>query len=370
MHLQNMKKSIISCLLFLTCFSINIYAQPLVAGFSKTEYITMLQLAYRQVQPESEIAKATAPGGYKLLYRSPEMGLDNRWDLWVNDNNTAVISIRGTTREMVSWLANFYAAMVPATGHLQLEENYRFDYHLADDTKAAVHIGWLISTGMLVRDILPRLDSLYKSGSRQFFITGHSQGGGITYLLTAHLRSLQKSGRLPSDIRFKTYASAAPKPGNLYFAYAYEAETAGGWAFNVVNASDWVPETPVSIQTIDDFNKVNPFTDARAAIKKHKFPACLILKRAYRKLSKPPAKARNNYQKYLGNMVSKLVKQHLPGFEAPPYFNSSNYCRTGQTIVLLPDEHYRELFPDSKEKIFIHHLFDPYFYLAGKLPND
>lgn len=370
MQSQTMKKSLICLLLLLQCVTFITYAQPLAAGFSKSEYITMLQLAYRQVQPETEIAKSGGPGGFRLIYRSPEMGLDNRWDLWINDSNTAVISIRGTTRDMVSWLANFYAAMVPASGYLQLENNYRFDYHLADDSKAAVHIGWLISTGILVRDILPKIDSLYHSGGRQFYITGHSQGGGITFLLTAHLRSLQKTGKLPSDIRFKTYASAAPKPGNLYFAYAYEAETAGGWAFNVVNASDWVPETPVSIQTIDDFNRVNPFTDAKTAIKKQKFPACLILKKAYRKLSRPPAKARNNYQKYLGNMVSKLVKQHLPEFQPPPYFNSSNYCRTGQTIVLLPDDHYRELFPDSREKIFIHHLFDPYFYLAGKLPND
>jgi hypothetical protein len=50
----------------------------------------------------------------------------------------------------------------------------------------------------------------------------------ISYLLTAYLYHLQKSGRLQADIRFKTYASAGPKPGNLYFAYQYEAMTKGG----------------------------------------------------------------------------------------------------------------------------------------------
>ncbi len=58
-----------------------------------------------------------------------------------------------------------------------------------------------------------------KAGIRNFYLLGHSQGAAINFLVTAHLRHLQKTGRIPADVRFKSYRSAAPKPGNLYFAY-------------------------------------------------------------------------------------------------------------------------------------------------------
>ena len=105
-------------------------------------------------------------------------------------------------------------------------------------------------------------------GKKEFFITGHSQGGALAYLLTAHLLIMQENGIIPSDVRFKTYCSAAPKPGNLYFAYYYEKMTQQGWAYNTVNALDWVPESPFSIQTVNDFNAINPFRDAKKAMKK------------------------------------------------------------------------------------------------------
>ncbi len=101
---------------------------------------------------------------------------------------------------------------------------------------------------------------------------GHSQGGAIAYLLTAHFYNLQQQGKLPADIRFKTYCSAAPKPGNLYFAYDYETTTRGGWACNVVNAADWVPETPFSVQTVSDFNTTNPFVNAKKGNQQTKVP--------------------------------------------------------------------------------------------------
>jgi pimeloyl-ACP methyl ester carboxylesterase len=286
------------------------------------------------------------------------MGLQNRWDLWMsNDSTVAVISIRGTTGTAASWLANFYAAMVPAKGYLQLEKNYRFDYHLADDPKAAVHTGYLVSSGMLARDILPRLDSLTSHGIRNIIITGHSQGGGIAYLLTAYLYSLRNTGRIPGNTVIKTYCSAAPKPGNLYFAYAYEAMTASGWAYNVVNSSDWVPEMPVSVQTTGDYNDVNPFTHAVPTIKKQKFFTRILLMRAYRKLSNRPRKSLEDYQELLGDKLYIFISKSLPEFEKPEYFNSINYVRTGKTIVLLADEQYKIAFPDDDKQNFMHHYY-------------
>jgi hypothetical protein len=68
--------------------------------------------------------------------------------------------------------------------------------------------------------------------------------------MNAQLKHYQTTGKIPKDIRFKTYCSAAPKPGNLYFSYDYEADNQIGWSFTVVNGADWVPELPVSIHPL------------------------------------------------------------------------------------------------------------------------
>lgn len=328
----------------------------------------LLKVCARHGSPE--YAKhIAAPQHSAFVYRSPVMGLENQWDLYMRDDNVAIISIRGTTASQTSWLANFYAAMVPAVGELRLSDTETFRYHLADNPKAAVHVGWLLSTAYLSRDILPKLDSLQQRGVKDVIVMGHSQGGAIAYLLTAYLYRLQKVGRLNPDIRIKTYCSAAPKPGNLFFAYDYEAMTQGGWAFNVVNTADWVPETPVSVQTLNDFNTTNIFAIAPGLIKKQKIPLRWIGKYAYNRLSKPTARAQRRYEKYLGRMVSKQVVKHLPAFITPDYYHSTDFVRTGNTIVLRADEAYYKLFADSKENVFIHHFFEPYLYLAERLPD-
>ena len=155
---------------------------------------------------------------------------------------------------------------------------------------------------------LSQKDSLYITGDRDFIIMGHSQGGAIAYLLTAYLYNLQKLGSLPADIRLKTYCSAGPKPGNLYFAYEYEALTQMGWAYNVVNSADWVPETPFSIQTLDDFNTTNPFTDAKGALGEQGFFKGFVLKSMYNKMDRKTKKAMKYYCKNLGKRLGKMLQ--------------------------------------------------------------
>lgn len=361
------------------CLSKLVSAQFLKAGFDSNEYKEMLRIAMYQayeVDKWNTITDVDAPYHFQQAYRSPEMGLDNRWDLWLYapisfenmyqgaDIKVAVISTRGTTGEAASWLANLYAAMVPAKGSLKVADDYTFNYNLSDDDKAGVHIGWLLGMAYLSRDMLPRIDSCYKAGYRDFILTGHSQGAGITFLLTSHLYHLQRTGRLPKDIRFKTYCSAAPKPGNLYYAYSYENDTRAGWGYTVVNSADWVPEVPVAIQTEDDFNRTSLFRNAKTFVKKQKFPKNIALGYVYRKLTKPAKKARKQYKKYLGKMVSKYVTPQLDGFEPPKqYFNSNNYVRTGSMIVLYPKADYYKRFPDNSTNIWEHHFIPPYMYL-------
>jgi hypothetical protein len=362
-----MKRKYIA-LLVLILSTTFVTAQKLKPGFSKAEYIEMLRLTIRHFDTAEFIQRIPGPKNFNRAYRSRVMGLDNRWDLWTNGDGVGAISVRGTTAKPVGWLENFYAPMVPAKGTIKLADDFDFTYALSQNPKAAVHLGWLIGTAFLARDIVPKIDSCYQTGMKDFIIIGHSQGGAISYLITSYLRSLQQQKRLPADIQFKTYCSAGPKPGNLFYAYEYESATFG-WAFNVVNSADWVPEVPISIQTVNDFNKTNAFVNARPFIRKQKFPVKLALKHMYNNLEKPPLKAQRKYEKYLGNALSKRVKKVLPGYVTPAFVHSTAYVRTGTFIVLLADAEYFTKFPDSKEKIFTHHHFDPYLYLADKLPD-
>ncbi len=354
--------STLSLLFFI--FSVEVSgAKNLKPGFDIHEYAELLKLTSKN---SDHIFGATMPSPeqFKLQYRSPVSGLDNVWELWLRPDNTAAISVRGSTETTESWMANFYAAMVPAKGTLQLGKNRTFDYVLAQHPQAAVHVGWLLSAAYMAEDIVQKIDSGYKAGITDFFIVGHSQGGGISFMLTAYLYNLQKEGKLPDDIRFKTYCSAGPKPGNPYFANEYALAAREGWAFNVVNVDDWVPEVPFSIQTVHDMNATNPFVLADKTIRKQPLLKRMVFKSVYRKMTKPAIKAQRNYQRYLGKMVSKSVSKHLSDFSAPGYYNSNFYVSTGRTILLKGSENYYRKYPQISEKFMTHHSFDAYLTLA------
>lgn len=347
----------------------NINAQHLKPGFDKEEFIDLLNIGAHTTTNKKYFDSFELPQKFSLLYQSNQIGLDNLWQLWLSKDSVAVISIRGTTTTSLSFLANFYAAMAPAKGVLNLEKDFSFAYNLSNNDKSAVHTGFLISTAYLARDIIPKIDSLYKyMGVKEFIIAGHSQGGAITYLLTSHLENLKETGQLPKDIKFKTCTSASPKPGNLFYAYDFENLTKGGWSYNVVNTADWVPEAPFTVETIKDYSEKNPFKNAKAMIKKQKFPTNIALRYVYGRLTKPSYKAQKNYEKFLGKMISKRIKKALPEFIAPTYLKSSNYVRTGTTIILYADSAFYNSFPDNKNDIWQYHTQKSYIYLAKKLP--
>ncbi|MCA6483190.1 MAG: lipase family protein [Bacteroidota bacterium] len=354
----------------LVVFSINgSFAQPLTPGYNREELAEILSVSVRTgsgTRYFTDSNYVASPTRFKRTYSSPELGLMNKWELWTDGKSTAVITVRGTVPEPDSWLVNFYAAMIPAKGTIVLPGADTVNYQVADHPRAAVHVGWMISTAYLSRDIRPRLDSLFAKGYRQLYITGHSQGGGISYLLTAFLRQQQKKGELPAAWQMKTYSTAAPKPGNLFFAYDYEAATAGGWAMNVVNAADWVPELPITVQTVTDANDVNPFKGVDEMISKQKIPTRWAARYVYNRIEKPTRKAQRNFEKYLGKLLGKRVEEKLQGLQVPAFVHSSNYVRTGITVVLQPDADYYSRFPDSDKQIFVHHFHHPYIYLVKK----
>lgn len=350
-----------------------VFGQVLKPGFDKSEYIETLKINYKAhiaLDKWAEIKTMPDPQDFRFVYRSPVVAFDNIWDLWINkEKSVALIAVQGSVPTEASFLANLYAAMIPAKGELQLDKDFLFKYKLANHPNAAVQVGWFVAMAYLSKTIETKIDSCYKAGIKDFILTGHSQGGGITFMLNAYLENLKLDNKLPQDIRFKTYCSAGPKPGNLFFAYDYEKMTAGGWAYNVVNTADWVPDVPFSVQTVDDFTAVNPFRNAQAIIKKQKFPTNIVLKKVYNQLSKPSQKAQKNYEKYLGKMVSIAVKKQIPNFNTPTYYKSNYYVRTGNTIVLYADEEYFKLNSNepTNPNIWQHHLPMQYLFLADKL---
>lgn len=342
------------------------YAQ-LKPGYDKQEYLELLKISRKQFDKKTIKDSISEPGEYKMVYRSPVGPLKNRWDLWVNERKTAVISIMGSTNAQESWLENFYAAMVPANGQLQLNDSTRFDYHLAQNPKATVHIGWLLGMANLSGSIIQQINKAYnEQGITNYIIMGHSQGAAIAYLLRSYLADMVAKGMIPKSVLFKTYCSAPPKPGNIYYAYDYEYLTAGGWGISVTNASDWVPQTPFTIQTMADFNTPNPFTNAKSVIKQQPFFVRLYVNHVYNRLKKSPEKARKTYENYLGHLVYKFIKKSMPQFKEPVYSPNSLFTRTGTPVVLMPDDNYRKRFIDDPKNIFLHHDFGAYYYLAQR----
>jgi len=275
--------------IFLFAIAPGLMAQELKPGFQKEEYQEMLQILSITNKPDSNEhleniyahldIEIPAPENYNCIYKSDKIGLENYWELWQHTNkDLAVISIRATTRNPISWMENFYSAMVPAQGEIKLNDTFTFRYKLALNEDAAIHIGWLIGIAFIANEVIPKVYSLREKNINDVLITGHSQGGALAYYLTAILRIMQLEGLIPEEMKIKTYCSASPKPGNLFFAYDYEHITQGSWSFNIVNSKDWVPEVPVSVQTVDDLNTTNPFTDASELINAQKFPRNLILK--------------------------------------------------------------------------------------------
>ena len=353
--------------LLVVCCVINCNAQVLKAGFDADEYLDVLQRCAMQINSpvHPHLPEET---NYERVYVSPDMGLHNKWSLWLSrDKMTMVVNTRATTADIDSWIENFYSAMIPATGSIKLSDTNTFTYKFADDPKAMVHAGWTIGACSLLPDILKKVHEYYAKGTKQLIIEGHSQGAAISFLVSSYLHYEVAAGRLPKDLVLKTYCSAAPKPGNLYYAYDFDYVNRGGWALTVVNAADWVPETPFSIQTLDDLNPTNPFVHVKEVLRKQKFLVRLYATHVYNKTNRGARKAERNYEKYLGKLVGKQVKKYLPQYEPPAYTHSGDYTRAGVPVVLEPDAAYYQKYPANDTDIFRHHLFEPYYYLAKKI---
>lgn len=361
------------------CFAFQAAGQTeLHPGFDAAEYRELLRVDHAQFGPAlprvdgavadtSEPPAIGKPEQYSFGYLSAEVGMRNRWALWIRrDRRVAAIILRGTVGDPVSWLENFYAGQAPAIGALQLSRSVRFQYRLAADDRAMVHAGWLIGLAYLAPSIVAHIRTMYGQGVHAFILFGHSQGGALAFLLRSYLYYLQQQGQLPADIVFKTYCSAAPKPGNTYYAYDYDFISRGGWGLTVVNAADWVPENPFSLQTMNDLNPVNPFANVDKALRGMRLIKRLYIKGKYKKLRRRARRAATAFRKVLGDEAGTLVHKRLPGLQGPVIGPGMNYQRAGTPVVLEPDSAYYRLFPRQTPQIFEHHRLEAYDWLTAK----
>jgi hypothetical protein len=354
-------------LVFTLLFAVTAFSQSrLKPGFDANEYSRLLEMTERQADTTKYTLVTPYPAGYKLDFRSDVGALDNRWDIWLSNDSVVVISVRGTTVQENSWLEDFYAPMVPATGFLVLGKEKYFNYTLAADTNAAVHAGFLIGLSSLAPQVVDKINEFYKKGIKDFVLMGHSQGAAITFLLTSYLHYLP-NGTIPDDITFKTYCSAPPKPGNMFYAYDFEYITRGGWSHSISNIADWVPQMPFTVQTVFDFNKNNLFTTVNSALNANLgiIPRILI-GMIERSTLGSLDDSRDVMIKYLGNKLYKLVRTKMPGFVEPKYYRSMDYMTCGSPVILRPTPAYNETFVKAPglAGLFTNHMPPAYFFLV------
>lgn len=346
----------------------NLAQATLKPGFDAKEYMTLMALFDDTFSEDKGIDPNTVQNAlkdYRKVYVAPEVAFKNQWTLFVNDTHkTGMIAIRGTIQDADSWAANYFFAMIPAQGTLQVGER-KLPYKFAENPQSAVHAGWAIATLAMADDVEAQIQQQYARGIKDFNIFGHSQGASLTYLLTSYLKYRQQAGFLPRDLVFKTYASAAPKPGNLQYAYDYDFLTRDGWGYRIVNSADWVTESPFTVQSVQSLAANNPLAHPETLEKSHP-----LLKKAVGRLLKYPVKTQALYTKYFGSGVYKLkVQQLMPGLQEPTYVQDLNYTPAGVPIVLMPDAAFAATFTQQPnlsdhDKLWLNHKNAVYYWLV------
>lgn len=333
-------------------------------GFDAREFLDVLHLEWAHQDSSSRYKPQSLPSRYKRLHRSPEVGLNNKFDFWLREDSVGIICLRYTVGG-TSWLENFYSGMIRAEGALQLNDSTLFRYKFANDNKALVHHGWAIGIGHLAPLVTQTINEYYRVGVKEFIIVGHSQGAALAFLLRSYLQYAPDSV-MPKDISYKVYGSAAPKPGNLFYSYDFDLITRNGWAYRIVNTNDWVPETPFSVQTIGDLHPTNPFSKRRELMNRRvKNPLIrLYVNHAVKDMEGAAQKTNRKYKKYLTKRMGRFINRSLVQYRHPHIENSNFYMPTAIPIILQPNSAYDEKFKYDGKNVFLHHMFEPYIYLT------
>jgi len=280
------------------------------------------------------------PAGYKKTYTSGVFGMDNKYQIYKTANNTAVINIRGSTANTLSWLENIYSSMIPAIGKIVIPGD-TFNYCFAKTPEASVHAGYALGIALLSKDILQNIRALNNEGIYTIVITGHSQGGALAHMLRAYLENLP-ANILSKSNKFSTYAFANPMVGNKEFADEYKERFSNkGTSFSVINLADFVPKMPLSYSErklfsadnlsslIFDWKNFNVTQTVEDAAIHHY------------------EKSISGYVKYTGSSLEKKISSEVGQVDMPDYSDGINYDFMEARIILPPFE-YPKVMKDVK----------------------
>ncbi|RSK39757.1 lipase family protein [Mangrovimonas spongiae] len=297
-------------------------------GFKNEEAISSIALCNTfNFDKQFNSHDAILPEAFTLNYDSGIMSMDNKFRVFDNDKY-GVISFRGSTDKMVSWVENCYAAMIPAKGNMTIKEK-DYNYTFTQVDSAAVHSGYALTVVMLSKDIIEQVKTLNEKGISNIIITGHSQGGALATLMRAYLEHLPE-GTFNQKNNFKTYAFAAPMCGNKEFANDYDQQFSDTQtSFSIINPEDPIPELPINYN--EDDKLLNKETIASWVFGETDFDAKNFGKNMLVKLFEGGLKS---HIKNSNSLINKFVNFRFGQVDMPEFIDDINYYPTGKIMEI------------------------------------
>ncbi|MDC0231072.1 lipase family protein [Aureispira] len=269
------------------------------------------------------------PKGYKKVYTSPVMGMDNKFQVY-ESGNLAVINFRGSTAKVTSWIENMYSAMVPAKGVITLGKA-KHPYCFAKDTGTAVHSGYALAVVIMSNTIIEQIKKLNNKEIYNIIITGHSQGGALANLTRAYLENLPK-GKLSSKNVYKTYAFANPMCGNKEFSEEFHARFCDkNMSYCIINPEDWVPQMPMHYDeegSLFSKESLKDFLFGKKAFDIRKIGMQLVIRKFEKNLK--------DYINSSNRLIEKTISKAYGTIDMPDYIRDINYFQTGSVRHLQP----------------------------------
>ena len=296
-------------------------------GFNVDELTTTIAMcnSYNFME-QYGTAKTLVPNHFNKRFSSEIIGMDNKFEVYDNDT-IGIINFRGSTDKLISWVENFYSAMIPATGSLSIEDT-TYEYTFAKADSAAVHAGYALSVLLISDRLKEQIMQLNQKGISDVIITGHSQGGALATMTRAYLENLPETVFAVKN-NYKTYAYAQPMCGNKEFAQEYnERFSDKGTSYSIINPEDPVPNLPFNYEEdkLITKDKIKGWLFGDAQFEPTKFGQDALIRLMESGLTK--------HIKNSNRLISKIVSFQVGKVDLPEFVSDINYFPTGDVKVL------------------------------------
>lgn len=302
-------------------------------GFDKQEALDMIKICNSFTFIELYNSDADiVPEGYEKIYTSGVFGMDNKFQIYTSDRGYAVINMRGSTDKKISWMENFYSAMIPSTETIRVKDR-TIDYKMAADTAAHIHAGYALGIAYMSDNLIFHIKHLNTLGYYDIMLTGHSQGGALSQMLMSYLTYLPE-GTISPDNTFKIYSFAAPMIGNAAFVAEYDTlHSATEMSHLVVNEADMVPTLPLAYRD-GPLLKESAITSLL-----YRDQPFNLKEAAHNSFVNTFESGIANVNRWFSNKVGEQIGKDLGNYSIPSYTQEIIYSRVGNVIELAPAEY-------------------------------